>query len=304
MAPVGFLNMAWPSADLMIAQLAAEKQFPHVISTASSTAIEPLAEAADGYAWLQLYYPANNNIYGGLLQRARAAGIDVMMLTVDVSSPGKRNRDIRNDLRVPFRFTPNIIASLAAHPHWALATLRAGSPDLANILPYSDDGSRSLARMQAELISPSVNWQTLQKIRDDWQGKLLIKGILHPDDATHAIAAGCDGIVVSNHGGRQASYAPAAISALPAIATAVNNRVPILLDSGVYRGVDILRSRVSGADMVLCGRAFAYGAAAAQAPGVQKTVEILETELDRAMGQLGVCHFDTLGPDIIGQFQT
>ncbi len=292
-APVGFMNSAWPGADLMLARLAGDKRLPHVISTASSTALEPLAEAANGYAWFQLYYPCNANVYGGLIERARAAGIKVMMLTVDVSSPGKRDRDIRNQLAVPFKMTPRVIADLCRHPRWALATARSGPPDLANILPYTDDGSRSLAKMQAELISSTVNWDTLQRIRDDWQGKLLVKGILHPDDATKALAAGCDGIVVSNHGGRQISFGPASISALPAIAAAVGD-APVLLDSGIRRGSDIVRAKALGASMVFAGRAFAYGAGAAGEDGVKKAYEILHTELDRAVGQIGCTQFEAV----------
>ncbi len=292
-APVGFMNSAWPGADLMLAKLAGNKHFPYVISTASSTAIEPLTEAANGYAWFQLYYPCNANVYGGLIERAKAAGIKVMMLTVDVSSPGKRDRDIRNQLTVPFKLTPRVLSDLVTHPRWCWETARHGSPDLANILPYVDDGSRSLATMQAELISSSVSWETLQRIRDDWPGKLLIKGILHPDDATRALAAGCDGIVVSNHGGRQISFGPASISALPDIAKVAGDS-PVLLDSGIRRGADIVRAKALGATMVLAGRAFAYGAGAAGEAGVGKAYEILHTELDRAVGQIGCTQFEAV----------
>jgi isopentenyl diphosphate isomerase/L-lactate dehydrogenase-like FMN-dependent dehydrogenase len=292
-APVGFMNSAWPGADLMLARLAGERRLPYSISTASSTALEPLTEAADGCAWFQLYYPCNANVYGGLIERAIAAGIKVMMLTVDVSSPGKRDRDIRNQLAVPFKLTPRVIADLCRHPRWALATARSGSPNLANILPYVDDGSRSLAKMQAELISSTLNWEILQRIRDDWPGKLLIKGILHPDDASRAIKAGCDGIVVSNHGGRQISFGPASISALPAIAKAAGD-APVLLDSGIRRGADIVRAKALGASMVLAGRAFAYGAGAADEAGVKKVYDILHTELDRAVGQIGCTDFNDI----------
>lgn len=290
-APVGFMNTAWPGADLMLARLAAARQFPHVISTASSTGLEEIAEAADGYAWFQLYYPCNHNVYGGLIERATAAGIDVMMVTVDVSSPGKRDRDIHNRLSVPFRLTPRVLAALALHPRWSLESLRAGAPDLANILRYVDDGSRSLAQMQAELISAELDWPTLKRIRDDWPGQLLVKGILHPDDARRAVAIGCDGIVVSNHGGRQVSFGPASISMLPDIVTAVGPSVPVLLDSGVRRGADALRAGALGASMVLAGRAYAYGAAAAAEAGVHKAHDILTTELDRAVAQLGCRRF-------------
>lgn len=293
-APVGFMNTAWPDADAMLARLAAQQQMPYIISTASSTSLETLATLAQGHAWFQLYYPGRENIYGGLLERAHAAQIDVLVVTVDVSSPGKRDRDIRNRLRVPFKLTPQVLIDLALHPRWALATARHGAPNLANILPYTEDDARTLASLQAELISASLDWDTLARIRSDWSGHLLVKGLLHPDDALRAMATGCDGIVVSNHGGRQIAFGPAAVAALPAISTAIAGKIPVLLDSGIMRGADIVRAAALGASLSLAGRAFAFGAGAGAEPGVARAYDILHTELDRAVGQLGCSRFSAI----------
>lgn len=303
-APVGFMNLAWPGADLMMARLAAARRIPHLVSTAASTTLEALAEAAEGYAWFQFYPTRNETIFRGLLERAEAAGYEIMAVTVDVPTAGKRDRDIRNRLQVPFRITPGIVADLVLHPRWALATLRAGIPDLANILPYSDDGARSLAEMQASLFSDTFNWEALGRLRDRWRGKLLLKGILHPEDARRAVELGCDGLIVSNHGGRQVDYGPAAIAALPPVVEAVGGGVPVLLDSGIRRGADMIRARALGAEFVFAGRAFAYGAGAGGEQGVQRAYEILAKELYHALGQLGCTRFDAIDAGVLGDVRT
>ena len=301
MAPVGFLNMAWPATDLAVAELAARQNMPHVISTASSTPLEKVAEHADGNAWFQMYVSTNESIVDNLLERAWAAGITVLLVTVDVPQTGKRDRDIRNRLEIPFRITPSILTDLVTHPHWTLSSLAAGAPRLANFDPENSPTgqSRSLAEVQRLMISQKFAWDDLKAIRDKWPGKLLLKGILHPEDAMRAVEESCDGIVVSNHGGRQADYAPSSISALRAIADVVDHEVPLLLDSGVRRGADIIKAKALGASFVLAGRAFAYGAGAAGSTGVNTSFQILHSELSRAMGQLGLHAFSTIKQSLI-----
>lgn len=288
-APVGALNMAWPDADVMMAGLAARKKMPFVISTASSTAIEKIAAAADGYSWFQIYVSRDEALADQLLRRARAAGCEVLVVTVDVASPGKRDRDIRNELQVPFKLTPRLLADLVLHPRWSLETLRHGAPGFANFTgdQAGDMGSRPLAEIQKQIISNQFTWDDLHRMRDKWKGPMLLKGILHVEDAVLGVDAGCDGIIVSNHGGRQLDAGPASIHALPEIAKAVADKVPVLLDSGIRRGADIVRSKALGANFVLAGRPFAYGAAAGGQPGCARAYEILETELKGTLGQLG-----------------
>jgi (S)-mandelate dehydrogenase len=289
LTPIGFLNMTRPGADLMWARLAARKRIPHVISTACSTPLERVADAADGMAWFQLYASRDLELRADLLSRAKAAGCEVLIVTVDVPAAGKRDRDTRNGMAMPFVFTPSILLDLAAHPAWAVETLLAGAPGFGNFDPrrFKAGGRMSIVETQARMISNDFTWDDLRRLRDAWRGPMIVKGILHPEDAVLVAEAGCDAVGVSNHGGRQADYAPAAIAALPAIAEVVAGRVPILLDSGVRRGADIVRAKALGAEFILSGRAFTYGVAAAGDAGAAKSFEILETELVRTLGQIG-----------------
>lgn len=298
MAPIGALNAFWPDADRTLARLCAAENLPYVASSAASTTLEELAEAADGNGWFQLYVSGDDAVTKRLVARAEAAGYDVLMVTVDVPAAGKRDRDIRNRLSVPFRFTPDVIWQCAMHPRWALTSLRHGTPNIAN---YADllQTATSYAEVQKTLITPSFTWSDLARLRERWKGKLLVKGILHPDDAVRCVDLGCDGIVVSNHGGRQVAFGPPTVEALPAIAKAVAGRMPVLVDSGVRRGADLLRARALGADFALAGRAMAFGVGAGGAAGARRAYEILTLELERALGQLGVSRFDDVGPSAL-----
>ncbi|MEL6550064.1 MAG: alpha-hydroxy acid oxidase [Pseudomonadota bacterium] len=291
MAPIGMLNAFWPDADRMLARLCARQNVPYCASSAASTTLEELAEAADGHGWFQLYVSGDANVTEGLVSRAEAAGYDVMIVTADVPAAGKRDRDIRNQLSVPFKFTPDVLMQLAGKPYWSLRSLLHGKPNIAN---YADllKAATSYADVQKTLITPSFKWDDLAKLRSRWKGKLLVKGILHPDDAVRCAELGCDGIIVSNHGGRQVAFGPPTIEALPAISAAVGGRMTVLLDSGIRRGADILRAKARGADFVLAGRALAYGVGAGGAAGAARAWDILTLELERALGQLGVPRFE------------
>lgn len=289
-APIGMLNAFWPDADRTLARLCAAKNIPYVASSAASTTLEDLAEAAAGKAWFQLYASTDEEVSERLVARAEAAGYSVLMVTVDVPTPGKRDRDIRNRLSVPFKITPEVVIELATHPTWSLLTLRHGKPTIAN---YGEllRAATSYADVQRTLISANYTWEHVRKLRARWKGKLLVKGILHPEDASMCVDCGCDGIVVSNHGGRQVAFGPATIDVLPAIARAVDGRINVLLDSGIRRGADIIRAKALGADFVLAGRAMAFGVGAGGPPGARRAFDILELELRRAQAQLGVCNF-------------
>lgn len=295
MAPIGMLNAFWPGSDLILARLCARENIPYVASSAASTTLEQLAEAADGHGWFQLYVSGDASVTESLITRAEAAGYGVMMVTADVPAAGKRDRDIRNQLSVPFRITPEVLVQLIANPTWSLASLRHGKPNIAN---YADllQSATSYADVQKTLITPGFTWEDLKQLRDRWKGTLLVKGILHPEDAIQCAEMGCDGIVVSNHGGRQVAFGPATIEALPGIAEALAGRIKIILDSGVRRGADVLRAKALGADFALSGRALAFGVGAGGAAGAQRAMDILKLELTRAMGQLGATSFAAVGP--------
>ncbi len=300
MAPIGMLNAFWPDADLTLAKLCKQRNIPYVASAAASTSLERLAKAADGNGWFQLYVSGDADVTEGLIARAEAAGYSTLVVTADVPAAGKRDRDIRNQLAVPFRITPGVIAGLIANPRWSLETLRHGKPNIAN---YADllQNATSYADVQKTLIKPGLTWDDLKRLRARWQGTLLVKGILHPQDAVMCADLGCDGIIVSNHGGRQVAFGPPTIEALPPIGDAVGGRIALLLDSGIRRGADILRAKALGADFVLSGRAFAYGIGAAGPAGADRAFEILELELNRALGQLGVPAFASVEASVLSR---
>lgn len=209
---------------------------------------------------------------------------------------GKRDRDIRNQLAVPFRFTPEVVLHCALHPRWALSSLRHGTPTVAN---YADllKAATSYAEVQKTLITPGFSWEDLRKLRARWRGKLLVKGILHPEDAVRCAEIGCDGIVVSNHGGRQVAFGPPTIEVLPGIAEAVAGRMTVIVDSGIRRGADLIRAKALGADFALAGRALAFGVGGGGARGADRAMEILSLELTRALGQLGVASIADVAPE-------
>ena len=300
MAPIGMLNAFWPEADLILARMCKRQNIPYVASSAASTTLERLAKAADGNGWFQLYVSGDDTVTQGLIDRAEAAGYEVMMVTADVPAAGKRDRDIRNKLAVPFRVTPEVLLQLAMTPRWTLTSLSHGKPNIAN---YADllRAATSYADVQKTLITPSFTWDDLKRLRDRWKGTLLVKGILHPDDALKCAKLGCDGIVVSNHGGRQVAFGPPTIEALPAIADAVGGRLKILLDSGIRRGADVLRAKALGADFTLAGRALAFGVGAGGRDGAERAMQILTLELERALGQLGTAAFADVGPDALSR---
>ena len=299
MAPIGMLNAFWPGADLILAKLCKQKNIPYVASSAASTSLEELAEAAEGNGWFQLYVSSDDAVTDGLIDRAEAAGYDVMMVTADVPAAGKRDRDIRNQLSVPFRFTPEVVLQCMANPVWSLASLRGGVPNVAN---YADllKSATSYADVQKTLISPGFDWDALKRLRDRWKGTLLVKGILHPEDAQKCADLGCDGIVVSNHGGRQVAFGPPTIAALPEIAKVVGGKLTIIVDSGVRRGADFLRAKALGADFALVGRAMAYGVGAGGCAGAERAFDIMKLELDRALGQLGVSSYSSVDAAALG----
>lgn len=290
MAPIGMLNAFWPEADLILARLCKRENVPYTASSAASTTLERLAEAADGNGWFQLYVSGDPVVTDRLVARAEAADYKVMMVTADVPAPGKRDRDIRNQLAVPFRFTPEVLLQCALNPVWSLTSLRHGTPNIAN---YADllQAATSYADVQKTLITPGFSWDDLKRLRARWRGPLLVKGILHPEDALRCAEIGCDGIVVSNHGGRQVAFGPPTAEALPAIARAVDGRMKIIVDSGIRRGADILRAKALGADFAFAGRALAFGVGAGGAAGAARAMEILKLEMVRALGQLGVPRF-------------
>ncbi len=287
--PMGLCNLAWPGTDLGIAAAAARAGIPYALSTMASSSIEDVARAAPGHTWFQLYVGGEASIADSLLDRALAAGIRTLVLTVDANFAARRLRDRRNRFALPLRPTPRLLVDLMTHPHWSLSTLAAGAPTFENFKPTAKNPRRiDIADMLVALAQAHIDWSLLEHARARWPHKLIVKGVLHPQDAQRIAAMGADGVVVSNHGGRQLASVPSSIEALPAIRQAVGPDFAVLLDSGVRSGDDIAKALAAGASFVLLGRAFLYGTGALGAErGPSTTIDILRGELDTAMAQLG-----------------
>ena len=288
-APIGMGSLIWPGAEMINAKAAAKNNIPMVLSTVACASMEAIAEVTDGRLWYQLYSPKDEAIRWDLLDRAKAAGIDIVILTVDVPVPPRRERTIRSGLSVVPKITIGNVVRACLHPVWSLEVLRHGIPQFRNMAPYVPDGAsfQEAANCVRGQFGRGIGLDEIKAIRDRWQGKLIIKGILHPEDAVAVVDIGADGILVSNHGGRGSDASPPSIEALPGIVNAIGDRVTILLDSGVRSGLDVLRACSLGAEFVMLGRPFFYGIAALGKHGADHVTRILREELTHAMRQHG-----------------
>jgi (S)-mandelate dehydrogenase len=300
-APTGGVGFGWPGGDVAIARAAAAYGIPYTLSTAATASIERIARAAPGRLWFQAYILKPREFTLRLIERARAADYEALIVTVDLPVGGKRERDFRNGFGIPFHFTSRNVFDFASRPGWAFGMLRRGMPVLENLIGFSSDSTSAsaIASSVGRNYDTSFDWDGLKAIRDVWPRKLLIKGIARPDDAERAAAIGCDGVVVSNHGGRQLDGAIATLDALPAIARAVGGRISVLVDGGVRRGVDVVKAIASGAEAVLIGRAMLYGVSAAGERGAAWALEILRDELIRSMQLCGVRTIGEIGADLL-----
>jgi (S)-mandelate dehydrogenase len=269
-----------------MASLAQRENIPYVLSTMATSTIEEIGAVAPDVAWFQLYVSKNDDISADLLKRAWAVGMRVLVLTVDVPHPGRRNRSIRDQFVLPFRYTPRVVAQLATHPAWSLSML-GHAPVLKNYASYTDTKDvQGVARFVTALNKFGLDWDDFQRARDRWKGTLVVKGVQETDDAAEMIRRGADSIWVSNHGGRQLESALATIDTLAAIKGVAGTK-PVLFDSGIRSGEDILKARALGADMTFAGRAFIYGAAAAGPAGIEAAYDILSKETAAGLGQIG-----------------
>lgn len=300
-APTGAVGFGWRGGDIAIARAAAAAGIPYTLSSTATASIEQIANAAPGRLWFQAYILRNKPFLEALIQRALAADYEALVITVDLPVGGKRERDFRNDFSVPFKFTAKNMVDFMQHPVWLASIIRYGMPVMENLigLDAQATSSTAIASSVGRNYDPAFNWDGLQKIRDNWPRKLIVKGILSPDDALRIANMGCDAVVVSNHGGRQLDGAVATFDALPSVVQAVNGRIPVLLDGGIRRGSDIVKAVALGAQGVMLGRATLYGASAAGEPGASRAITILKDELVRTMQLCGVCSIERIDASLL-----
>lgn len=289
LAPIGLLGMQHGNGEILAAQVANEVGIPFTLSTMSIGSIEDVAEATGKPFWFQLYVIRDREFIKDLLARARAANCSALVLTVDLQVLGQRHRDIKNGLTVPITFKLSNMIDVATKPAWLMSMAKSRRKTFGNIAGHVKgmENVNSLAKWTNDQFDPALNWKDVEWIKSQWPGKLIIKGILDVEDARIARDVGADGIVVSNHGGRQLDGAPSSISALPRVADAVGSEVDILFDGGIRTGADMMRALALGAKACLIGRPYVWGLGAMGKAGVASAVECLRKELQTTMALTG-----------------
>lgn len=287
-APVGLQGLIWPNAPEILAKAAYEHNIPFILSTVTTSSIEQIGKITEGKFWFQLYHPADNFLRDDLLDRAESAGCQVICILCDVPSFGYRPRDIRNGLSMPPKMSLSNIFQILGKPRWALNTLFYGQPNFASLKKYMPKNLNmsQLGLFMNQTFSGRVNESRIAAIRDKWKGKIVLKGVASEQDTEMAIRLGLDGIIVSNHGGRQLDAGQSAIKSLAPIVEKYKNQIKIMMDSGIRSGPDIARTLASGADFAFMGRSFMYGVAALGNDGANHTISILKVQLQQIMEQI------------------
>ena len=299
-APTGIAGLFRRGADLMLAEAAKQADIPFIMSGTATASIEALAKLAPDHAWYQLYGARDRKISEDMIRRVRDAGLSTLVLTVDVPIGSKRERNIRNGFIRPYKLKPAIMLEALRHPAWIYDYLsHGGAPYFDNWQPYAKSGASAaeVADFMSSQTPSSQTWQDFEAYRRLWPGKLVVKGVMHMEDARRLAEMGVDGIMVSNHGARQLDRAPSPLEVLLPIAQAVGSRVTVMFDSGIRRGSDIVIARCLGARFAFLGRATLYGCAAGGVAGAKRAIDILRDEVDRVLAQIGCPSFDQLGPD-------
>ncbi len=290
LAPTGFAGLLWPRGEIAAARAAEAAGIPYCLSTASICSMEEVRAATKAPFWFQLYVTKDRGIAENLIARADAAGCSALVLTVDIAMRANRERDTRNRFVTRSAIGLSSWIDMALHPHWSLAMLRGPKAQFGNLASVQAAGAGIMSQGEfvARNMDFSLNWRDLDWIRQRWKRKLIVKGVVHPDDAARIADAGADAIVVSNHGGRQLDSDVPTLEALPAIVERVGARVDVLLDSGIRRGQSVVKALALGAKGCLIGRAFLYGLGSAGERGVAQAIEILKAEIDTTIAHIGV----------------
>ncbi|AXI46000.1 alpha-hydroxy-acid oxidizing enzyme [Sulfitobacter sp. SK012] len=298
-APIGMSGLMWPDAEGHLAREAARAGIPYCISTVATQSPEDVAPHIGPQSWFQLYPPRDPEIRRDMLARGKAAGFSTLVLTVDVPVASRRERQVRSGLTNPPRLTPRLMAQVAMRPAWAMGMAKRGMPHMRGLDKYTDAASNGLSPTAhvGYLLRTAPDWDYVSWLRDEWDGPLIVKGILQGEDAAKLEALGVDAIWVSNHAGRQFDAAPASIEALPDVRAATS--LPLIFDSGIEGGLDILRALSLGADFVMLGRAFHFALAALGPKGIEHLIDILAKDMVSNMGQLGARDLTSLPPAVI-----
>ena len=303
-APTGAAGLCWYRGELALAKAAAKANIPLTLSTASMTAMETIADQAGGRLWFQLYVWKRRDLSYQIIERAKRAGYEALIVTVDSPTSPNREYNARNGFSVPLKPSVRFAMDIARHPSWSLGVMgryltSIGMPKQENYPPEFQQSITSGVADRADGMSrDSLTWEDVKKFREMWPGILMLKGVNRVDDALKAINHGVDGLIVSNHGGRNMDSAAATIAVLPEIAEAVNDKATIILDSGVRRGSDIVKALALGAKAVLTGRATLYGTAVGGEDGASKAIGIIRTEMDKTMAYTGCNRTDEITTDI------
>lgn len=287
-APIGLQGLMWPNSPEILAKAAMEHNIPFILSTVTTSSIETIAEITEGKSWFQLYHPADEKIKNDLLDRAENAGISVLVILADVPTFGFRPRDIKNGLSMPPKINLNNIIEVIKNPEWTLKTLLYGKPAFKTMMPYIPKGLnfQKLGEFMDITFSGRLNEERIASIRSKWKGTLIIKGIVGEQDAEKAIRLGADGLIISNHGGRQLDAGQSSIVSMTDLAKKYKNKIKIMVDSGLQSGPDIARAMASGAEFTFMGRSFMYGVGALGNEGGNHTISLIKKELLQVMEQL------------------
>jgi L-lactate dehydrogenase (cytochrome) len=300
-SPVGLQGLMWPKSPEILAKAAFEHNIPFVLSTVTTASIEKIAEITEGNAWFQLYHPAEESVTKDILKRADAAGCPVLIILADVPSFGYRPRDIRNRLSMPPKMTLTNIINAMKRPHWSLQTLINGQPGFEILKPYMPKNLNlsQLAKFMDATFAGRLNEEKIKRIRDLWKGKLVIKGAESIHDVEMACKLGLDGVIVSNHGGRQVDVGQATIDSLKTINPLYKDKITVMMDSGIRGGADVARVMACGADFSFMGRTFMYGVSALGKKGGDHTIAMLKKQLTQVMEQLSCAKINDLQEKLV-----